>query len=173
MTAPTPMMAVVLACVVDTGIPNSELKSRDTEAARSAEKPWYFSSFTISMPTDLMIFLPPIEVPSPMTREQRSMSQTGICTAMPSLGLWPFTRSMPQQDNAHEFLSVLSSVHEAHTGRAEYLGALKEAFCLGPFRLAEHGDDQLAHQITQAEAHDYGDDKSIEDLHPFSRIHAA
>ena len=78
-----------------------------------------------------------------------------------------------QQDNAHEFLSVLGSVHEAHTGRAEDLGALKEAFCLGPFRLAEHGDDQLAHQITQAEAHDYGDDKSIEDLHPFSRIHAA
>ena len=70
LTAPTPMMAVVLACVVDTGIPNSELKSRDTEAARSAEKPWYFSSFTISMPTDLMMRYPPMEVPSPMTMEQ-------------------------------------------------------------------------------------------------------
>ena len=67
LTAPTPMMAVVLAWVVETGMPKTELISRLTEAARSAEKPWYFSRLTMSMPTDLMIFFPPrrCRCPSP------------------------------------------------------------------------------------------------------------
>ena len=64
LTAPTPIMAVVLAWVVDTGRLSSEHSSKDEDAARSAEKPWYFYSFTISIPTDLMIFLPPMSVPA-------------------------------------------------------------------------------------------------------------
>ena len=86
MTAPTPMMAVVLACVVDTGIPNSELKSRDTEAARVSRKALVFLQLYHIHADGFDDLLASIEVPVPMTREQRSMSQTGICTAMPSLG---------------------------------------------------------------------------------------
>ena len=78
LTAQAPMIEVVFAWVVETGMPNTELKRRATDAAISAENPWYFSSFTISIPTDLMIFLPPMEVPSPMTAEHNSMSHTGI-----------------------------------------------------------------------------------------------
>ena len=80
LTAPTPMIAVVLACVVETGIPKIELNRIEIDAATSAEKPWYFSSFTMSIPTDLMIFLPPIEVPTAITMEHSAMIHTGICT---------------------------------------------------------------------------------------------
>ena len=44
LTAPTPIIEVVFAWVVETGMPNTELIKRDTDAARSAENPWYFSS---------------------------------------------------------------------------------------------------------------------------------
>ena len=54
-TAPTPMMAVVFAWVVDTGMPNTELKSSEREAAIPAEKPWYFSSFTTVSYTHLTL----------------------------------------------------------------------------------------------------------------------
>ena len=37
--APTPIIEVVFAWVVDTGIPNTELNKSEAEAARSAEKP--------------------------------------------------------------------------------------------------------------------------------------
>ena len=37
-TAPTPMIALVFVCVVDTGIPNTLERSRHTAPARSAEK---------------------------------------------------------------------------------------------------------------------------------------
>ena len=78
LTAPTPIIAVVLVWVVDTGMPNRLEYKRQKEAARSAEKPWYFSSLTISMPTDLIIFSPPTLVPSAMTMLHSSISHTGI-----------------------------------------------------------------------------------------------
>ena len=40
--APTPIMAVVLVCVVETGMPVSEESSRQAAPAMSAAKPWYF-----------------------------------------------------------------------------------------------------------------------------------
>ena len=55
LAAPTPMMDVVFVCVVLTGRPNIEAVNRHKTAAKSAENPWYFSSLTISIPTDLMI----------------------------------------------------------------------------------------------------------------------
>lgn len=81
--APTPMMAVVFVWVVETGIPNTEDKNKQIAAVTSAEKPWYFSSFTISIPTDLMIFIPPTEVPIPMVKEQRTITQSGIEKPLP------------------------------------------------------------------------------------------
>ena len=53
--APTPIIAVVFVCVVLTGTPVSDENSRQAEAAMSAENPWYFSSFTMSMPTALIM----------------------------------------------------------------------------------------------------------------------
>lgn len=54
--APTPMMAVVFVCVVETGMPVSDANSRHSPAASEAANPWYFSKCTMSMATDLMIF---------------------------------------------------------------------------------------------------------------------
>ena len=51
-TAPTPMMALVFVWVVDTGIPETLASSKQKAPARSAENPWNFSSFTMSIPTD-------------------------------------------------------------------------------------------------------------------------
>ena len=39
LTAPTPIIAVVLVCVVETGMPHTELMIKHSEAAISAEKP--------------------------------------------------------------------------------------------------------------------------------------
>src|SRR5699024_1276907 len=50
LTAPTPMMALVLVWVVDTGMPSRLEYSRQSAPARSAQKPWYRSSLTMSMP---------------------------------------------------------------------------------------------------------------------------
>ena len=43
LAAPTPMMAVVFVCVVETGRPPNVEMSRQTTAAKLAEKPWCFS----------------------------------------------------------------------------------------------------------------------------------
>ena len=42
-----------------------------------AATPWCFSSLTMSMPTDLMMRLPPTMVPSEMASEQMIMSHMG------------------------------------------------------------------------------------------------
>ena len=81
--APTPIIAVVLVCVVDTGIPNIEAKNKTMAALTSAENPWYFSSLTISIPTDLIIFIPPTEVPNPIVMEHNAMTHKGMVKPPP------------------------------------------------------------------------------------------
>ena len=101
LTAPTPIMALVLVWVVDTGMPNTLESSRHSAADRSAEKPWYFSSFTISMPTALMIFSPPTLVPMPITALHSSISHTGIRT--PSTLLMPLEKATPKNSTPINF----------------------------------------------------------------------
>src|SRR5699024_496057 len=101
LTAPTPMIALVLVWVVDTGIPVTLASSRQKAPARSAENPWNFSSFTISIPTDLMIFSPPTLVPTPMTTEQSTISHTGI--TMPSTLFCPLQKATPRNKTPMNF----------------------------------------------------------------------
>ena len=69
--------------------------------ARSAENPWYFSSLTMSMPTDLMIFSPPTLVPTPMTALHSTMSHTGITA--PVRSGWPFEKATPSSRTPMNF----------------------------------------------------------------------
>ena len=101
MTAPTPIIALVFVCVVDTGMPKMLERSRHEAAARSAEKPWYFSSRTMSMPTERIIFSPPTLVPTPMTVLHSSMSHTGI--AMPATLVSPPQKAMPRKRTPMNF----------------------------------------------------------------------
>ena len=39
------MMALVLVCVVETGMPSTVMTSRHSALDRSAEKPWYFYAY--------------------------------------------------------------------------------------------------------------------------------
>ena len=94
-------MALVLTCVVETGMPVRVASRMHRELERSAEKPWYFSSLTMSMPTDLMIFSPPTEVPTPMTTEQSSMSHTGM-SMFSTLG-WPLQNATPRNNTPMNF----------------------------------------------------------------------
>ena len=95
------MMVLVLVCVVETGMPSTVMTSRHSALDRSAEKPWYFSSFTMSWPTDLMMRSPPTDVPTPMMALHRIMSQTGIITPV-TLG-WPLQNAMPRNSTPMNF----------------------------------------------------------------------
>ena len=76
--APTPMIAVTLAWVVLTGSPSNEEVSKDKAAPKSAQKPLRGVSVVMPEPTEAMIFLPPIEVPSAMVAAQRNVSHRGM-----------------------------------------------------------------------------------------------
>ena len=91
LVAPTPIIAVVFVCVVLTGIPKTEESKRHEAAAMSAEKPWYFSSLTISMPTDLIILYPPIDVPILITKEHKIIIHTGGVT--PPVNVLPLDKN--------------------------------------------------------------------------------
>ena len=71
-----------------------------------------------------MIRYPPIEVPKAITAELKIISQTGIKNSV----TWycPWDRNHAEHENAHKFLTVLSSVHESHRGRADDLSLSKE-----------------------------------------------
>ena len=76
--APTPMIDVVLVCVVETGMPVVEARKRQIAAAISDAKPWYTSSFVIFCPTSFIILYPPMDVPRPIMAEHMIISQMGI-----------------------------------------------------------------------------------------------
>ena len=100
-TAPTPMMALVLVCVVETGMPSTVITSRHSALDRSAEKPWYFSSRTMSCPTDLMMRSPPTLVPTPMIVLHRIISHTGMIT--PATPVCPLQNAMPRNRTPMNF----------------------------------------------------------------------
>ena len=75
--APTPIIDVVFVWVVLTGMPVREEISRQVVAEKSAANPWYGFNLTISIPTDLIIRYPPMEVPSPIIKEHKTISHIG------------------------------------------------------------------------------------------------
>ena len=87
LAAPAPMIAAVLVWVVETGRPVSVAMSRLAVAETEAAKPWYTQRSTVSMPTFLMIFLPPTAVPMAMTAAQSTMIQSGKPPISPTVML--------------------------------------------------------------------------------------
>jgi CHASE3 domain sensor protein len=61
---PAPMIAPVIVCVVDTGMPSIEAPKITIEPAVDALKPWCCDSLVIREPIVSMIFHPPLSVPS-------------------------------------------------------------------------------------------------------------
>jgi hypothetical protein len=60
---PTPMIALEMTCVVETGMPKWEATMMIEAAVVSAAKPWTGSSFTTRWPIVFMIRQPPAAVP--------------------------------------------------------------------------------------------------------------
>lgn len=75
--AATPIIDVVMVCVVLRGIPNSEADKMTIEALVSAANPCHGLISTIRIPTFLTIFQPPMDVPIPMVMEQSRIIQSG------------------------------------------------------------------------------------------------
>ena len=78
------------------------MTSRHSALDRSAEKPWYFSSFTMSMAHGFDdAFTADADVPTPMMVLHRIMSQIGIITPV-TLG-WPLQNAMPRNSTPMNF----------------------------------------------------------------------
>src|SRR5271157_661338 len=74
---PTPMMAVEMTWVVETGIPKCEATMMMEAAVVSAAKPWTGSSLTTRWPMVLMIRHPPAAVPRDIAVAAMRMTQIG------------------------------------------------------------------------------------------------
>ena len=62
LVAPTPIIAPVIVCVVDTGIPICSVKNKVVAPAVSAQTPSSGVTLVILVPMVLMIFQPPLKV---------------------------------------------------------------------------------------------------------------
>ena len=80
MLAPTPMMALEMTWVVETGIPKWAVPRRTVAAVVSAANPWIGSSSTTRWPIVCMIRQPPIAVPSDRAVAEITITQTGTST---------------------------------------------------------------------------------------------
>ena len=94
------MMALVEQWDVDTGMPVMLEMNSVIMVESDAATPWYFSSFTMSMATDLMMRLPPRNVPSEIASEHMIINHSGKpdCAgdSMPNASAMP---SMPMDMN--------------------------------------------------------------------------
>ncbi len=88
--------------MVETGIPVKVAKPMQKMEARHTHVPWCVSIFTMSMPTFLMIFLPPMAVPRPMAVAHRMISQNGNA-ALSGLAPMPMHSMMPIREMERNF----------------------------------------------------------------------
>ena len=105
---PTPMIALEMTWVVETGIPRWAVPSRIVAAVVSAAKPWTGSSFTTRWPIVCMIRQPPTAVPSEIAVAATTMTQTGTS----KVGIT--RREERERDDAHRLLGVVGAVGEGH-----------------------------------------------------------
>ena len=68
LSEPTPMIAPVIVCVVETGIPNMVARESVKADAVSEQNPLMGFNFVIRIPIVLTIRQPPKQVPSAMTK---------------------------------------------------------------------------------------------------------
>ena len=78
---PTPTIAPVMVCVVDTGMPACDVKNNVAAAADYPATPPTGCSFVILEPMVLTIRHPPVSVPSPIATWAESTTHSG--TAAP------------------------------------------------------------------------------------------
>ena len=86
---PTPMIALEMTWVVETGIPKWAVVNRIVAEVVSAAKPWTGSSSATRWPIVCMIRQPPIAVPSDSAVAATTMTQTGTVTS----GITPAEKS--------------------------------------------------------------------------------
>src|SRR3954449_9121998 len=82
---PTPMIALEMTCVVETGMPSCAVVSRTVAAVVSAAKPLTGSSSTTRWPIVFMIRQPPTAVPSEIAVAATTITHGGTST----LGIAP------------------------------------------------------------------------------------
>ena len=111
---PTPMMALEMTWVVETGIPKCAVPRRTVAAVVSAANPWTGSSSTTRWPIVCMIRQPPTAVPSDSAVADTTMTQTGT-----SIGRDDARREQGQRDDAHRLLGVVGAVGEGHVSRRD------------------------------------------------------
>src|SRR5438093_6351199 len=87
--APTPTIAPVIVCVVDTGIPRWVARKRDPAAAVSAENPPTGFSFVIFVPSVFTIRHPPASVSAASAARALRPTPLGIGRALPGLRRYP------------------------------------------------------------------------------------
>ena len=85
-SASWPMMLVVMACVVETGMPKWAAVTRTDAPVASAAKPLMGRTFTIFCPIVLMILQPPEAVPEASTRAQVILIHKGMAASLPKFG---------------------------------------------------------------------------------------
>ena len=81
--APTPTMAPVMVCVVETGTPSQVAANSVIAPPVSAQKPWTGVSRVIRRPMVRTMRQPPIRVPSAIAAWQASTTQNGIAKWSP------------------------------------------------------------------------------------------
>src|ERR1700712_436141 len=81
--APTPTMAPVIVCVVDTGTPRNVAMNNVTAPPVSAQNPCIGVSLVIRKPMVRTIRQPPIKVPNPIAAWQASTTQNGTENSAP------------------------------------------------------------------------------------------
>src|SRR6185295_4197415 len=91
-TVPTPTIAPVMVCVVDTGMPKYVAMNNVIEPAHSAAKPPIGRSFVMRCPIVFTIRQPPNIVPMPIARKQLNTTHVGRWSSVVS----PFAISNSQ-----------------------------------------------------------------------------
>ncbi len=84
---PTPMMLVVMACVVEMGMPRLAATARTEAAVVSAANPCTGWSLTILWPSVRMMRQPPAAVPAAMVSAQSTTTQLGMAWLFTSAAL--------------------------------------------------------------------------------------
>ena len=83
--APTPTMAPVIVCVVDTGTPRPVARNSVIAPPVSAQNPWIGFSCVMREPIVWTMRQPPISVPSPMAAWHVITTQNGTWNSAPSM----------------------------------------------------------------------------------------
>ena len=105
---PTPMIALEMTWVVETGIPRWAVTMRTVAAVVSAAKPWTGSSSTTRWPIVRMIRQPPTAVPS----DSAVAGDDDHPDRHVDVGMTPGSEQR-QGDDAHRLLGVVRAVAKA------------------------------------------------------------